>query len=745
MRARSSLTGYLTPMMKAAKTGRSTPITAGADPSFEPERRSLVDELETLRELLGTQSARFALVLEKMDQGLCFFDGSRRLILSNRRYAELYDIPPEAIRPGMELEEIVELRLAAGSVPDMSTAEYLRWRERVASGEAPLDSIVEMRNGRIIHIHHEPMPDTGWIATHEDITERRRSQDELHRRTLHFDAAIANMSQGLCMFSADERMIVCNLNYLMIFGMSPDVVKPGISLYEVLQHSVDVNVASDNVVELYRIRREVIAAKQPAIYSETLADGRIIDIWHRPMADGGWVSTYDDVTERRQAESRITYMATHDPLTDLPNRSFLRDRLSHLLLAATKQEAEGDGQSLALLLLDLDRFKEINDTLGHAAGDRLLRMVAERLQKLVSGEDLVARLGGDEFAILHSVENADAVANLSQRIIDSLIMPYDLEGHQANIGASIGVSLAPADGLDSEELLRCADLALYRAKSRGRGGFVFFESEMTAAAQHRRALELELRDALTHGQFEAYYQPQFNAQTGEVNGAEALIRWHHPVRGIVGPNEFISVAEEVGLIAPIGEWIMRQACREAARWREGMRVAVNISPAQFRGDHLTEMVISALAAGGLSPTQLELEITESVLLEETDATLKTLHQLRSFGIRVSLDDFGTGYSSLSYLRSFPFDKIKIDRSFVKEVTASANGAAIVRAIAGLGASLGMEITAEGVETREQLDLIRREGCTEAQGYYFSPPRPAGELVDLMGSRVGSRRKVAWAS
>jgi predicted signal transduction protein with EAL and GGDEF domain len=335
---------------------------------------------------------------------------------------------------------------------------------------------------------------------------------------------------------------------------------------------------------------------------------------------------------------------------------------------------------------------------------------------------------------LLSIDNAGAAAELSQRIIDALIAPYNLEGHQANIGASIGISLAPTDGLDSEGLLKCADLALYRAKSRGRGGFAFFESEMTAAAQQRRVLELELRDALTQGQFVAYYQPQYNAKTGEVSGAEALIRWRHPTRGLVAPNEFISIAEEVGLIVPIGEWMMRQACREAAHWREGMRVAVNISAAQFKGNHLAEMVISALAAGGLPPTQLELEITESVLLEETEATLKTLHQLRGFGVRVSLDDFGTGYSSLSYLRSFPFDKIKIDRSFVGEVTASANGAAIVRAIAGLGASLGMEITAEGVETQEQLDLVRREGCTEVQGYYFSPPRPAEALVALMGAR-----------
>jgi diguanylate cyclase (GGDEF)-like protein len=626
----------------------------------------------------------------------------------------------------------------------MTQPEYLRWRDRVASDNAPLDSVIEMRNGRVIHIHHEPLPDNGWVATHEDITERRRSEDALRQRNLHFDAAIANMSQGLCMFDANERMIVCNLNYPTMFGLSPEFVKPGVSLYGVLKHSVDINVASDSVEELYRIRREIIAAKQPASYCETLADGRTIDIWHRPMADGGWVSTYDDITERRRSESRIAHMATHDPLTDLPNRSFLRDRLTQSLFAATKEEADGSASPKALLLLDLDRFKEINDTLGHAAGDRLLRTVADRLRNLVGEQDLVARLGGDEFAILHSVKHAGEAATLSQRIIDALVAPYDLEGHRANVGASIGISLAPTDGLDPEVLLRCADLALYRAKAQGRGGFAFFNSEMTASAQQRRVLELELREALVLSQFETWYQPQFNVKTGRVSGAEALIRWRHPMRGIVGPNEFIAIAEEVGLIVPIGERVMRQACRDAARWRDGTRVAVNISAVQFRSNRLAETVVSALAAGGLPPARLELEITESVLLEETEATLETLHQLRGLGVRVALDDFGTGYSSLSYLRSFPFDKIKIDRSFVREVTESANGAAIVRAIASLGASLGMEITAEGVETKEQFDLIRAEGCTEAQGFYFSVPRPASELVELMGSRCTNTEIIARA-
>jgi diguanylate cyclase (GGDEF)-like protein len=732
------------PMTIVEKNQISASASGEHTRGFELERGLLTEEIRRLRDALHEQNIRFEIVLEKMRQGLCFFDSSKRLIVANKPYAELYGISPEAIRPGMELREIVDLRVAAGSVPDMTAAEYLRWREGVAAADTPLDSVVALRNGRIIRIHHEPLPDQAWVATHEDVTEQRRSDDELRRRNLQFDAAIANMSQGLCMFNADEEMIVCNLNYCTMFGMSPDFIKPGISLYQILQHSVDVDVASENADELYRIRREIIAAKRPTTYCETLADGRIIDIWHRPMVDGGWVSTYEDITERRRSESRIAYMATHDSLTGLPNRSFLHDRLSQLLLAAAKGDANGSARPAALLLLDLDRFKEINDTLGHAAGDRLLRMVAERLRNLLGDGTLVARLGGDEFAILHSVESAGHVATLSQRIIDALIAPYDLEGHQANIGASIGISLAPRDGLDPEVLLRCADLALYRAKAQGRGGFAFFESEMTASAQHRRVLELELREALVLGQFEVYYQPQINLNTGRVSGAEALIRWRHPERGIVGPSEFISIAEEVGLIVPIGEWIMRQACRDAAVWRKGTRVAVNMSAVQFRNDHLAEMVVSALSASGLPPARLELEITESVLLEETEVTLRTLHQLRGLGVRVSLDDFGTGYSSLSYLRSFPFDKIKIDRSFVQEVAASGNGAAIVRAIASLGASLGMETTAEGVETQEQLELIRREGCTEAQGFYFSAPRPAEELVDLLGPDIGDADIVARA-
>jgi diguanylate cyclase (GGDEF)-like protein len=721
-------------MFRTGKRGASASSFRKRKVDIQRIERARIADSRRLRETVRTLNNRLATILENMGQGLCLFDGSKRLTAANSRYAELYGIAAEAIRPGMDLREILSLRIAAGSLDK----DHLEWREQVAEANRPSDSDVELCNGRIIHIHHEPLPDNGWVATHEDVTEQRHAEDELRRRNLHFDAAIANMSQGLCMFDANERMIVCNQTYLRMFALSPDIVKPGIRLREILQHSVDTGVATDTTDELYRIRKEVIAARRPKTYCETLADGRIIDIWHRPMADGGWVSTYEDITERRRTESRVVYMATHDALTGLPNRALLRDRLSSF--PDEIRDPGASGRITALLLLDLDRFKEINDTLGHAAGDKLLRLVAERLQAFLGEEDLAARLGGDEFAIVHPVRNIGETADLARRVIDALVAPYDLDGHRANVGASIGISLAPVDGSEPEALMRCADLALYRAKSQGRGGYVFFQADMTASAHRRRALEMELRQALLLGQFEAYYQPQVNLRTGKVTGAEALIRWRRPALGLVGPEEFISFAEEVGLIVPIGEWILRRACRDAVRWRDGTRVAVNLSAAQLRTHHLADMVISALATEGLPPTRLELEVTESVLLEEAEATLRTLRQLRGLGVRVSLDDFGTGYSSLSYLRSFPFDKIKIDRSFVREATTNANGAAIVQAIASLGASLGMETTAEGVETKEQLDFIRAQGCTEAQGFYFSPPRPASELIDLLGSQTGPTRR-----
>jgi diguanylate cyclase (GGDEF)-like protein len=382
--------------------------------------------------------------------------------------------------------------------------------------------------------------------------------------------------------------------------------------------------------------------------------------------------------------------------------------------------------------LDLDHFKSVNDTLGHPVGDLLLKAVAERLGRCVGEDALVARLGGDEFAVIQPIAaGPNEAGELASRLIAAVAAPYEVQGNEVVIGASIGIALAPDDGETADVLLRNADMALYRAKAEGRGTSHFFESEMDRRIQARRSLELDLRKAFVNGEFELYYQPLVNLGSNAVTGFEALLRWRHPERGMVSPVEFIPLAEEIGLIVPLGEWVLRQACMQAASWPGDVKVAVNLSPAQFRSRGVVQAVISALAHSGLRPQRLELEITESVLLGETEANLATLHQLREIGTRISMDDFGTGYSSLSYLRSFPFDKIKIDRSFVRELVQRPDCVAIVRAVTGLGASLGIATTAEGVETPEQLERLRREGCTEVQGYLFSPPRPAAEIGELM--------------
>jgi diguanylate cyclase (GGDEF)-like protein len=391
---------------------------------------------------------------------------------------------------------------------------------------------------------------------------------------------------------------------------------------------------------------------------------------------------------------------------------------------------------VATHMLDLDRFKHVNDTLGHAAGDKLLQMVADRLRTLVRETDTIARMGGDEFAVMQvAISQAADATSLAQRIIDVLSQPYDIEGRQAVIGTSIGVSVGPGDGISPDQILRNADLALYRAKGDGRGMFRFFERGMDAQMQARRALECDLRKALAGGEFELYYQPVVDLASNEISGLEALIRWHHPEKGMIPPNTFIPLAEEIGLIVPIGEWAIREACTTAASWPRELKVAVNLSPAQFRSPGLLQVIVEALATSGLSPVRLELEITETILLQDSEATLATLYRLRELGVRVAMDDFGTGYSSLSYLQSFPFDKIKIDRSFVKDIAESTGSLNIVRAVAALAKGLGMAATAEGVETQAQLDKIRGEGCSEMQGFLFSIPLPARDIERLFLSRM----------
>ncbi|MBQ1560395.1 EAL domain-containing protein [Caulobacter sp.] len=483
---------------------------------------------------------------------------------------------------------------------------------------------------------------------------------------------------------------------------------------------------------------------------EVLLSGevRVIEEDHVPRADGGMailrtkkiairdadgepaylLGVSEDIAERKRAEAQIARLAHYDPLTELPNRVLFQKSLAEALARRAR-----NGDQLAVHFIDLDRFKTVNDTLGHPLGDALLRVAAERLRNCVREGDTVARLGGDEFAVVQTgLKDMTGATRLAERVVEAMSAPFDLQGHQVVIGASVGVSVAPSDGEDADELLKKADMALYRAKAEGRGAFHFFEHAMDEQLQARRALELDLRRALQAGEFELFYQPLYNLGDERVTGCEALLRWRHPERGMVSPADFIPLAEEIGLIVPLGEWVLRKACAEAAQWPDHVRLAVNLSPAQFRDRGLVRTVVSALAGSGLPAQRLELEITESVLLQDSQSNMTMLHDLKALGVRISMDDFGTGYSSLSYLRSFPFDKIKIDQTFVRDILEDSDAMAIIKAVLDLGSSMGIVTTAEGVETLEQLNALRGQGCAEIQGYFISRPAPAAEIAKMLG-------------
>ena len=545
------------------------------------------------------------------------------------------------------------------------------------------------------------------------------------------DLAAAHMCQGLCMFDADGRLVASNRRFAEIYGLSEDQVRAGMTLHDIVALRYGAGASPQMGQSEYMAwRTKVGAYDRPNDSVVELCTGRIIAIHRRPMPDGGWTSTHEDITHRSRNEAQVAFLARHDALTGLPNRILFRERLN-----AALAEADG-GRGVAVLSLDLDRFKQINDRLGHPIGDALLRGVAERLSKCVREMDTVARLGGDEFAIIQAgVAEPGAATLLAQRVIDALRTPFLLEGQKVLTNTSIGLTLAPRDGVQVTKLLKNADLALYQAKDDGRGLFRFFTPEMDAALAARRALEHDLQRAVQAEEFELHYQPQHDLATGEVTGFEALVRWNHPTRRLIQPAEFIPVAEDTGLITRLGRWTLGRACRDAARWPAGRRVAVNLSPAQFRDPALHASVTEALAASGLPPERLELEITESILLQNDDETLGVLRQFRDMGIQIAMDDFGSGYSSLAYLRRFPFTRVKIDRCFVHDLAVRPEAEPIVRAITQLARSLGMATTAEGVETQEQLAALRQTGCDEVQGFLFSVPVRLEEIPGLL-SRSG---------
>lgn len=681
-----------------------------------------VTERQRSEEALKQKNLLLDAALENMAHGLCVYDKDMRLLVCNTNYLDIYGLAPDEAKPGTHLSDLVRMVKQHGAyAADFATDQLLDdLRERLA-GHKDLAVQRRMPDGRRLAVRYSPLSDGSFVCTYADVTERERAHDELSEQYRRFDAALNNMSHGLCMLDSDLRVIVCNRRYIDMYRMSPEVVKPGVTLREVIEHSCALgNHPTSTAQRLYDDHVERL--KQGAhTQHRHLGDGRIIKLSHHPMEHGGWVTTYEDVTERRKADERVAHMAKHDALTDLANRVLFREKMADGL----KEVAQGG--TMAVLCLDLDNFKTVNDRLGHAVGDSYLRWVAARLRDCVGERGTVARLGGDEFAVLQQGAQPESVELLAQRLVDVIGRPPPLKNQIINAGVSIGIAIAPDHGQDADELMKRADLALYQAKAKGRGVYQLFRPEMEAMARSRHTLETDLRRALEAGEFHLAFQPQIRLSNTGLIGFEALLRWECAGRGAVSPAEFIPVAEETGLIVPLGEWVLRSACATAATWPDFVKVAVNLSPVQFRARGLVAKVTSALAAAGLVPGRLELEVTETALLEDDEATVATLRQLRGLGVRIGLDDFCVGYSALSYLRKFPFDTIKIDRSFIRTLGESNESAAIVRTIATLGENLGVETTAEGVETVEQLKLVQQAGCTAVQGFYFGRPGPAAEI------------------
>jgi diguanylate cyclase (GGDEF)-like protein/PAS domain S-box-containing protein len=664
---------------------------------------------------------RLRLAIDILPQGIVFLDPDGRYVLWNKKYAEIYSTTADLFAQGARLEDTLRVGVARGDYPEAAGHEDEWIAERLKKLYQPGERHEQkLADGRVILIEERLTEDGGVIGLRVDITELKQREASFR---LLFDGN-------------PVPMIVCALDDERILGVNEAAVAHyGYSRAEFARLTIRALQAFEGEPP-WSIDRS--SEEQAArTWKHVKADGTLIDlaIYSRELSYDERPSVLlalMDITERKRAEARLAFMAQHDGLTGLPNRTLLRQQMDEMLLHTRRST-----DKVAVLMLGLDNFKAINDTLGHAVGDKLLRGVAKRLRSTLREEDALARLNSDEFVIVQSgmARPEDAVM-LAKRLLEAIADPYLLDDHCVVIGASVGIAMAPGDGDDSEKLLKSADMALSRAKADARGSFAFFEAALDARAQSRRKIEVELRDAIQNDVLRPYYQPLIDLSSGRITGFEALVRWPHPERGMVSPAEFIPVAEDTGLISPLGGLMLRRACFDAASWPDDVRVAVNLSPLQFRSDNLLSMVTDALKHSGLPPRRLELEITETLLLEKSAEVLATLHALRALGVRIALDDFGTGYSSLSYLRSFPFDKIKIDQSFVRDLGANREAQAIIRSIVSLGKGLGVTITAEGVETEAELKCLRAEGCDEGQGFLFSKARPNAEIVSLLVAQRG---------
>jgi diguanylate cyclase (GGDEF)-like protein/PAS domain S-box-containing protein len=664
----------------------------------------------------ATAHGRLREALEILPQGIVFLDNEGRYILWNQKYADLYKRSADLFKVGARLEDTLRIGVERGDYPAAAGREEEWIRERLELLYKPGKQHEQvLADGRCILIEERQTSDGGIIGLRMDIT-------DLKQREASFRLLFEDNPVPMFVLRRDTQVfLAANAAALSHYGFSRE------HLLSVTLR--DLHAAADNdelAPDIDPFVSDISTAKHRT------RDGRIIEVvvFSRQLDYEGAPAVLIaiiDITERKEAEARIAHMAHHDALTDLPNRVLFRQRMADALAQRSRS-----GNLIGALCIDLDNFKLVNDTLGHPIGDRLLQDVAARIGRVLRTRDTAARLGGDEFAVLvPEMKSPQELGILAQRLIQVVSEPYVIEGHMVTVGSTIGIAVAPTDGNDADHLLRNADLALYRAKAAGKSTFRFFEPEMDAQAQARRQLEIDLRSALLGETLEVHYQPLVDLGSQEVVGFEALLRWPHPTRGSVPPSEFIPLAEETGLITPLGNFVLERACRDASQWPRHVKLAVNLSPMQFRVGNVLQTVKEALQASGLDPQRLDLEITESVLLDRTDQVIEQLHALRALGARISMDDFGTGYSSLSYLRAFPFDKIKIDRSFVRDLPSNRQTLAIVRAILGLASGLDMKVVAEGIETQADLACLAAEGCREGQGFLFSEARPQGEVLKLL--------------
>jgi diguanylate cyclase (GGDEF)-like protein/PAS domain S-box-containing protein len=682
-------------------------------------------QLEQTSRRVVDQTNKLDMALNNMSQGLLAFDPSKRIIICNQRYIEMYGLSPDVVKPGCTLYELICHRKESGSF----TGDVKQYCADVAAAIAQRTItrfVVKTSDGRWIRIVNQPIATGGWIATHEDISEQHHAEQKLDETKRFLDSIIENIPIAVVVKDAKTRkFLLVNRAFETMIGLPQNDLfdKTVFDIYRNKAAEFVDNGDSETLHSSNGFHYSEYEVETPTSGTRIHATNRIVI--RDAQGDAKYlIAVIEDVTERKKSEQRIAFMAHHDALTALANRAALAQKIED---AAARHRRWGD--PFSVLVLDLDRFKYVNDTLGHAAGDALLREVAARLKAFLRETDVLARLGGDEFAIIQAggADQREAASTLADRVTDIVAKPFNINGTEIHIGTSIGISLAPDHATDPDSLLKMADMALYSAKSAGRNAYRFFSPEMSVAASERHGLESDLRRAITQDEFELHYQPIIDTKTRKICGAEALIRWRHPAKGMISPDQFIPLAEETGLITQIGEWVLLTACTEAATWPAGVKVAVNLSPVQFRKSNLPEVVMYALAQSGLSPERLELEITETALIESAADCLPILRQFKNLGIAIALDDFGTGYSSLSQLTMFPFDKIKIDKSFTQNLTRRAECAAIISATLTLAQSLDIATTAEGVETVEQYRLLSLAGVTSMQGYLFKDASPATEI------------------